>query len=336
MSNVGGVIAIPGSTKALLYSYNQTKIALVDLASKTIVATNDLNISNSASFSGATAYISGGLPDPSSNGIWLATADGYTLVDGNDLSVKKIIPLAGNQRIAENIGGSTANGLHMLFSPNYDGVQIVDLDKAEAYTLDDNNFSTYIQPYPSSDELDAGSVDSSYKIGITTLEHTPRVMLIKLDELTYQDNNLTDKTDNTFTVDSNTTILPFNIEGSGNSYYSSLNISGVYIDSSTHLALFTDSQTAHLAVAKLQDPSDQNWTGFTQWKYTTNAGYYTAGDPHAGAVIKSLTNDKLYGYVLDYSGSIIQIDMQAFLDANATDHELNVDLYSTGILKTIQ
>jgi hypothetical protein len=48
------------------------------------------------------------------------------------------------------------------------------------------------------------------------------------------------------------------------------------------------------------------------------SGYSYARDPHAAAVIKNLSNNKAYGYLLDGgSHKSLQIDMAAFLAAPA-------------------
>ena len=337
LSNIGGVIAVPGTQRALVYSYGSTTVALVDVSvegNESIISSSEINISKQQSFSGGSAYISSGLPQVGVNGIWLATADGYKLLDVSTLNIVKEIPLANNQIIAENIGGSINGAMPMLFSPNYGagfggGLQIVDLNKSEAYSMEDNNFSSYIGVYPSMGSADAGSVDSIYNIGIITPEDASTVALVKLDELTYNDNNTSDNTDNTFTVENNKSVIGVNL--APNSY---VTVSGVYTDSSSHLALFMAGYSSDIVVGRLQDPSDENWTGLSEWNYSRGQYSYSR-DPHAGAVIKSLSTGKAYGYLLDNSGAVIQVDMQAFLDANATDHHVNVDLYDINVLKKI-
>ena len=349
--SIGGVIAVPGTQKALVYAYDSTTVALVDLeneGNESVIATADINISHQQSFSGGNAYISSGLPQPSVNGIWLATADGYKLLDISTMTVTKEVPLAKHQIIAENIGGSTKPDINMLFSPNYGaideygwasggGLQIVNLDTYQAYAMEDENkssptsFYQTIGKYPSMGMADAGSVDSEYKVGIITPEDARTVALIRLDHITLHDNNVSDPIDNTFSIDSNSSVAAVTLS----SDYS-LEVSGVYTDSSSHMALFMAGYSSDIVVAKLQDPEDANWTGLSQWNYALDQYNYSQ-DPHAGAVIKSMTNGKPYGYLLDYSGDIIQIDMQAFLDANATEHQIDpsMNLYDAGILKRI-
>lgn len=349
--SVGGVIAVPGTQKAVVYSYDSTTVALVDLdneGNESVIATTDINISHQQTFSGGSAYISSGLPQPSVNGIWLATADGYKLLDIATMTVTKEVPLAKHQIIAENIGGSTKPDINMLFSPNYGpadeygwasggGLQVVDLNTYQSYAMEDENkssptsFYQTIGKYPRMSMADAGSVDSNYKVGIITPEDARTVALIRLDHITLHDNNESDPIDNTFSIDSNNSVAAVTLS---NDY--SLQISGVYTDSSSHMALFMAGYASDIAVAKLQDPEDENWTGLSQWNYALDQYDYSY-DPHAGAVIKSMTNGKTYGYLLDRSGDIIQIDMQAFLDANATDHHIDpsLNLYDAGILKRI-
>lgn len=340
LANVGGVIAVPGTEQALVYSYGSTTVALVDVSeegNERVINHTTLDISSRQRFSGGDAYISSGLPQVSVNGIWLATADGYKLLDVSTLSVTREIPLANNQIIAENIGGTTTTSKPLLFSPNYGtdmwggngGLQIVDLIRNEAYSMDDINYSSTIGIYPGMGTADAGSVDSGYKVGIITPEDQSTVALVKLDELSFHDNNVSDKTDNTFTLNSETAVVGVNLAPD-----SSLKISGVYTDSSSHLALFMAGYYGDIAVARLQDPSEENWTGLSEWNYARNQYSYSY-DPHAGAVIKSLSTGKTFGYLLDGSGNVIQVDMEAFLDANATNHQVSVDLYDTGVLKKI-
>lgn len=339
LSDIGGVIAVPGSTRAVVYSYYSKKVVLVDLdGDGSIINSADINISGTQSFSGGSAFISSGLPDIARNGIWLATTDGYQLLDLTTLTITKKIPLANGQIIAENIGGSTKMGL--LFSPNYGtgsngGLQIVDLKREEAYSMVDANYSDTIGQLPGMRSADGGSVDSLYGVGIITPEDQSQIAFVNLNDYrtryAFNDGNLSDATDNNFSYkDINTSFTYLDLAPS---IY--LQISGVYTDSESHLALFMAGYSSDIAVGRLQDPSDVNWTGMTQWKYARSQYSYSR-DPHAGAVIKSLSTGKVYGYLLDNSQNILQVDLEKFLDANTTDgHYINEDLTDTNVTRKI-
>ena len=169
---------------------------------------------------------------------------------------------------------------------------------------------------------DAGATDSNYHIGIITPEDGKDLAFIDLSDLskyTFDDNT------SRFTPNDSETntqmISTFNIPGSAGG---NVVISGVAVDSETHLALMYAGYSRTIAVAKIEprDPSSTSWNPVSKRTYYT-AGYseYSyARDPHAGGVINSITDGKSYGFMLDGSNAkVIQIDLQKFLDANVSD-----------------
>ncbi len=315
-----------------LYSYSSQKVLFANLKTQAIVSTVDVNVSSMTSFSGGSAYISSGIPDVKHNGIWLATTAGYWFVNTDTYTADATpVSQALGQYIAENIGADMSRNI--LFSPNYGsgyggGLQIVKTDTQKAYALSPTTWANQIGYISGMAKADAGSVDSTYGVGVITPEDSETLAFVDLSNMdsnyTFNDTN---ESNMTFTPKdsetASTLISSFNIAGAGGG---SPVISASAIDSETHLMLLFAGYSETIAVAKLQArDANGTWIPIAKRAYY-NAGYggeYTeAHDPHAGGVVHSLTDDKSYGYLLSgdpYPDAVIQVDMQRFLDANVTD-----------------
>ena len=324
--NLGGVIAIPGlaNPAVMVYAYESKTVVLVDVVNQTLLGATTLNISTTQGFSGGSAYISSGIFDIARGGVWLATHDGYWFVDVSTMTASSApVPLANGQIIAENIGANTAE--NMLFSPNYGksyggGLQWVKLDTNKAYSLKKSEWDTNIGTLSGMGYADAGSVDSTYKVGIISPEDSSNLAFINLSNpalFSFSDAN------KTFSINGNTALISsFNLAGNagGNPI-----ISHASIDSSTHLMLLTAGFSSTIGVARLTDPSSVTggtpWTPISDWSYynASFSEYTYARDPHASGVINNSFNHRSYGYILSDDGYILQVDMEAFLSSSVTD-----------------
>lgn len=328
-SSIGGVIAVPGAAtpQLVLYSYSQPRILLVDLSTQTVLADVSLStqIRTVTVFSGGSAYISSGVPDPSRGVVWLASGNGYFPFNYSDYSVGTPVPLAGDQLIAENIGGNTSADL--LFSPNYGasygygGVQLVSIAEQRAYALDDDQFQAL---FTTTTDLgydyafgiaDSGAVDSVYNVGVLTGEHSPFLGFVQLGDLS---KFAFDAANGSFTVsDADAVKTVSTVESQADLYP---DISGVSVESQNHLALFMAGNSTDILIGKVDNPAQPagaEWSGLADWAYypADSYEYGSAGDPHAAGVVLAVGDGKSYGFLLSDDASALMIDMQAFLDA---------------------
>ena len=143
-SSLDGIVINPtpitsgGATKvyALLYSYRSKIVASVNLTDGVLAETASLPITKTASFSGASAFIAGGIADGKRGKIWLATGDGLLGVDPSDLAAPTVlIPQPSGTRINENLGGDPAKDI--VYSPDYvsNGLVVFNLAEARAYVM---------------------------------------------------------------------------------------------------------------------------------------------------------------------------------------------------------
>lgn len=323
MSSIGGVVPIPGKADPMLmvYAYDKKEVLFVNIDTKIISGSTEVNVTSTQSFSGGSAYISSGIPDPIRGGVWLATKDGYWFVDTTTYVAESApISLANNQIISENIGADISQNI--LFSPDYGagsegGLQLVNLTDAKSYSLDQTEWSSTIGSLPGMFSADSGAVDTAYHIGIVGPEDSYKLGFIDLSDMTkfsFDDAN------RTFSFgENNNTITSFDIAGPGGGYPQ---ISNIAVDSETHLMLLSAGYSTLIGVAKLEAP-----TARVAWNPISKRAYYNAvygeysyaEDPHAAGIVNSVYNGKSYGYILSSDGYVLQIDMQAFLDAGIND-----------------
>lgn len=391
-TSIGGVLAVPGSgTEVALFEYSQPRLVVVDVASQKVIHDLDLSgqLKTITNFSGGSAYISGGITDFTRNLIWLATGDGYFPYDPAANKLGTPIPLGGTLSgsgagatvtpdiIAENIGGATDPANNLLFAPNYGpngsggSLQIVDLTKNKAYTLDDAQFQgAFMVQYGTGSPspfniVDSGAFDSVYHVGVLLPEGEDYVGFLDMHDpskLAYDDstcgasNNGCAFTLKDYSVSTDPatgittgsspeakTLLLTPVGG-----YAVEGFSGSAIDSTTHLVMGMGGYENDFFVAKLDDPAhpaNTNWAGFTQWKYyeATGSEYSYAEDPHGVGALQSTANGKSYGFVLSSEGgssgySVIMVDMAAFLAAPATagdPHQLSSSPFDGTVIKTL-
>lgn len=353
--DVGGVIAAPGAAtpQVVLFSYSSPRVVLADVDAQRILADTNLSsiLTTFVSFSGGSAYISGGIPDPARGVVWLSTGDGYVPYDiaSHEAKTAMIIPLANSQMNAENIGGDVSANL--LFSPNYGptssqngGLQIVDLVKSKAYSMDDTQFQSafsYTRNYGSGPVsqpfsiVDAGAVDSAYKVGVLTPEDSNYIGFIKLGD---RSKIVTNDTTSTFTL-SDTSLTKVLSASTG---YSPT-LSGAAIESTNHLALFMAGYSSSIMVGKLDDPSGASWAGLSDWRYYDANGsseYVYSRDPHAVGVALADADQRSYGFLLSDDGFALMVDMQRFLAAASgstadTAHQLTTTPFDGTIVRRL-
>lgn len=323
---IGGVVPLVGADhpQLLVYAYGGKGIALInaDTGAVDYAALLPIKATSPVVFSGGSAYIAGAIPDTGRDGVWLATADGYTFFDRATQQLGINFGFSGPASLAENLGGDIANGY--LFAPNYGnadptiawapGVQLADLKSGQSYFFDGDIFRKF---FPNFNEPDGGAVDGAYQVGIITNEDTPDIGFINMKTIV---KTFVPKGRNTFEPGADGS-LAVNL----NDPLGYLVLSGSAVDSDTHMALFMAGYSSDVVVGLLQDPAkvgpNAPWTGLSNWRsYKSLPGYNYATDPHAVAVIKNLSNSKPYGYLLDGSASkCLQIDMVGFLAEPAKD-----------------
>lgn len=360
LATIGGVIAIPGTNNVALFSYDQARVVIADAAKQVVLQDVDLSatLTEAEQFSGGSAYIAGGIPDPVRGVIWLATPEGYYPFDYSTGTLQSPIALAPTgdeaQTISENIGADIV-GKGLLFSPNYGaggeysggtgGLQIADTTKSKAYALNDDQFAALFKVNFNGAEtpfgiVDAGSVDTVYHVGVLTPEDNRYVGLFNLNQ--YENFTFDDATGQ-FTVPdallgsaSKTVIL-------GDGLYSGATVSGSAVESTNHLALFMAGYSSDIAVGKIDAPT--NPTGGGDWKGLSNFKTYSAQyneyqysrDPHAAGAVLGMTDNRSYGFLYSDCGSILMVDMQAFVDAegDSASHKLNSSPFENGIVKSL-
>lgn len=341
VNSIGGVLAVPGAAtpQVLLFDYGASRVVLVDVREQTIV--RDVRLSDQltvvTSFSGGSAFISGGIPDPVRGVVWLAAQDndtdknGYIPFNTSSFALQPGIKLQNNNIIPENIGGDVSSDL--LFAPNYgpfgDGgsLELVRLDRGKSYAMDDDDFQRLFavktSPSDTSGSLfgivDGGAMDSVLKVGVLTGEVAGQVALINLRDLskfTFTDGAT--PSENHFSVnDDKVAVSFFTSMNSGQSY------SGSAVESSNHLVLLMAGFTEDILVGRIQDPASVpptgTWKGLDSYKQYGAVGneYQFARDPHAVGAVLASTNNRSYGFLLSGSSAVLMIDLQAFLDAPA-------------------
>jgi len=340
---IGGVVPLLGADhpQLLVFAYASKHVALVNADTGVVEFETDLALTNGPyGFSGGSAYISGAIPDTGRDGVWLSTVDGYIFFDRatKTLSTKpsQNFGFEGAAVIAENLGGDVSHGY--LFSPNYKpGVQLADLTAGKSYFLFGAPFQTL---FPNFYEPDAGSVDTKFQVGVLTEEDSPDVGFINLATIIKSD-SITAGTPSTFLPAATNGSVAIKLGSSGPI------ISGSAVDSDSHLALFMAGYSSDIAVGLIQDPATvapgAQWQGLSDWRYVRNLpGYSFARDPHAVAVIKNLSNGKVYGYLLDGGAhKSLVVDMAALLAApplgttGDAAHTTAMDLAGTGTVKAI-
>jgi len=327
-TSVGGIVSIPGKSKpiVMVYAYDSKNVLFINLEEKKILKKVTVNVENQQGFSGGRAYISSGIADSIHHGVWLATTDGYWFVDTDTIeAAKEPVALVNGQIISENIGADMSQNI--LFSPNYGtdfggGLQIVDTVTKKAYAMDKNAWDTTIGKLPGMYYADAGAVDNAYHIGVVMPEDASSMAFIDLSDskkFSFVEHNDTNRTFNATDGNMSKLVTSFNINSNAGG---SAVLSNVAIDSQTHLMLLSAGYSTTIGVAKLEVPSkDGIWNPISKRAYYNGqSGEYTyAEDPHAAGVVNSITNGKTYGYILSKDGYVLQVDMQAFLDAEVTD-----------------
>jgi hypothetical protein len=361
-ADVGGVIPIIGTashaqvvafayggqTMALLnadmmISGDPTKAAdesaIVDVTFKPTF--NPANV-NPAEVSGGSGWVLGGTPDPGRHGVWMASVDGYKLLDislaSPDFDPSNSYPglpvTGGNaypspSQIAENMGADISHNL--LFAGNYYGVQWVDLAGGQIYLMDSTDWAT-LTNIRSSYTVDGNSVDSSLQVGMLTFEDTTDIAFLNMGTATLTPGAT--GTPGTFTPATGGLVVLDTSVLTGN-YYT---FSGSAVDSTTHYGLMMAGYSTDMGVFQVQDPSSvatgSSWNGAANWSVyhlanantQTDLGFYyeEALDPHAVGAIFNIGNSKSYGYLLDGSDlHVLQIDLAAFVSAtqDATGHQ---------------
>lgn len=356
LPSIDGVIALPlgsGNPQLLVYSYSSPKVALVDAITLTVVTNQSLNISSRMNCSGATPYISGGVADTvgATPTVWLTTGDGYlpVVVANNTITVQTAVGAAGSIGMAENVGASVVDRL--LFAPGYcsfgnastPGLAFVDLDAKTSYGLAS---ASYSGAFGGPGEPDAGAVDTLLKVGIVVDEHDHDFSFINLAGLNDPTKYVRNATTATLTPQSPASQIVHQILTDLPS------VSGINVDSASHLAFIIEEFGDALAVAALDDPANpadpaKGWSGFSDYRYEGSASsdtgspttFCAAGDPHSEATVSHFANGRSYGFALNTcdsrsttlgKGAVI-VDLRSFLAAPAKaggTHELQANPFA--------
>ncbi|MFZ6688223.1 hypothetical protein ACO0K0_10785 [Undibacterium sp. SXout11W] len=322
-------ITINGSSKVygLVYSYWSSTVASVNLTDGVVVGTLNLPISKATLFSGAKAYVAGGIADGSHSLIWLATSEGMIGVNPSNLNlpVTKIAQPVGTQ-INENIGGDTANGI--IFSPDYMGAGIVvfNLIEGKSYVMDkatwqalyaNTGFTGYL-------EMDGATLDTQYKLAIITPEGSNTIGLLGYN-------------------------IPSGATGATGTFASKLFMSyavpnqalnfasytGATVDPVSHTALFV-GEGRGLGVGVLDDPSNANWKGFSAFVNANSSYRFEPHDPHTLGTFN--ISGKPYGFLLNGaygSYKVAIIDLNAMLAAPTTGGWTNTDPFTDPKITTL-
>lgn len=323
---IGGAMVVSSATgvQILAFAYGAKHMALLDPNSGNVIYEGDLPLAATSpiGFSGGSAYIAGAIPDPG-KGAWLATADGYVYFDINATIAAGAgaTPVLGASKytagtphyarnVAENLGGDIARNL--LFTPNYGGISIQMVANqsgglaAGSYTLDTAYASAAMV---SNSNMDGGSVDTGWGVGIISYEDTRNVSFINLNGLT------TGAVAGTFKPIATNGFADVNIATMG-----WLAFSGTSVDSKTHQVFGMAGYSNDIFVGQLQDPATvatgSKWSGMSDWVYYTLPAYSYATDPHANVTVYNVKTGKTYAYLLDGSFSpsgVQQIDVSAML-----------------------
>lgn len=332
LPEVNGVISVPstaGNPQLLLYAYLSKNIVMVDALTLTVTATLELPVDKASNFSGASAYVYGGIPDTiaAQPTVWLTTGAGYLPVyTGNhSLTAGTPVPKTMIAGMPENTGASVTDRL--LFAPGYgdgsDGLSILDLESSKLYSMPEASYDAVFEI----DEPDAGAVDTGLKVGMFVEEHSSKLGFVDLRGLRDAASYTLDDTAQTFTA-----IDPakqFKVQ----TLDYSARFSGVTVDSKSHLAFFIEEFGDVLGVGKIDDPSHPadsaaGWQGLVDYRYEDNASasagkqFCAAGDPHSQATITHVVNGRAYGFALNTcdaapanKGGALIVDLANFLAA---------------------
>ena len=297
----------------IIYSYGSSTIVSVDLTKGTVADTADLKLATQVDFSGASAYVAGGIADGQRGLIWLATSNGLLGVDPADLTKPAIsIPQPAGTQINENIGGDPAADI--VFSPDYNsqGMVVFNLAERKAYVMSQSDWSTLAGTFATdSYELDGVALDSQYKVALITPESTGSVGI-----LGYSTPTGATGTTGTF---ASTLFKAFSVP-------SGFDPSGAAIDPISHTALFV-GEGGDLGVGVMDNPANTNWKGFSSFVASTTSSYsFEPHDPHTVAAFN--IGGKPYGFLLQgYSSpyQVVILDLNAILNAPASSGVLAGD-----------
>jgi len=341
LTDIGGVLSVPGAAtpQLLLFSYSQSRAVLVDVQAQTVIRDVPLGdkLTFVTNFSGGSAFISGGIPDPVRGVIWLAAQDndtdrnGFIAFNTSTFELDTRIRLQKNNIIPENIGGDISSDL--LFAPGYGAgfasgvIELVRLDRGKSYLMDDAQFQSLFTVKTNPDDtsgsafgiVDGGAVDSVLKIGVLTGEVRGQVALFNMKDMgkfSFVDGATA--SENSFTVSDPKLAVSFFTHPTGG-----FNYSGSAVESTNHLALLMAGFSNDILVGRIEDPAlvptGAAWKGFSSYKQYGASGseYSIAADPHAVGALLAAGNNRSYGFLLSGDSAVLMIDLQAFLDAEA-------------------
>ena len=312
-------ITVNGSSKVygLVYSYLSKTVASVNLTDGVVAGTLTLPITNSTSFSGASAYVAGGIADGSHSLIWLATSEGLIGVNPSNLNlpVTKIAQPIGTQ-INENIGGDTANGI--IFSPDYlgRGIVVFNILEGKSYLMDmptwqalyaNTGFTGYL-------EMDGATLDTQYKLAIITPEGSNTLGLLGY--------NIPSGASGATGVFTSKLFMSYAVQGQG---FNAASYTGAAVDPVSHTALFV-GEGVGLGAGVLDNPSNANWKGFTTFVNAQSSYRFEPHDPHTLGTFN--IGGKPYGFLLNGtygSYKVAIIDLNAMLASPATAGWLTAD-----------
>ncbi len=326
---VDGVATFNNKNLLALYSYNSPSILFVDLTTNLPAATNpsfDTKIPTQASFSGGSAYVAGAIADNGRNGIWLAAFDGIYFLDMSTSSytLTKEFPIdsTGNDQPSENFGANVADMTlagksGYLWSPNYVSYDFMDIASGKLYQAEPSTAAAIGQGG------DHGAVDTLLNVAIVAPEAGNVVSLVDLNKATFD-----------------STAMQWSIPSADQA--SAINqwtipevtdLSGVAVESSSHIALFTYEWGNDIVIAKLDSTNLSKISDYVAFSMSPLGGY-SGGDPHALAISVD-ANGIVTGYVVDTSGKTYLLNMTNLLDASkyarvsASDHTLSASMIST-------
>ena len=311
-TSIDGVIVagtqIQSKSYAVLYSYASSAIVSVNLTDGKVVGKLDLKVART-SFSGASAFIAGGIADGARSLVWLATGSGLVGINPADLTIAPIsIAQPSGTQISENIGGDPS--LNLIFSPDYanNNLVVFDLQQKKAYVSTNADWKAIS---PSFSELDGVALDAGYGVAIANPEGSNVVSLIKYDALTASNSSTGIYTPKKFT--SFTT----------KNYYA-----GAAVDSKSHYVLMV-GEGSSIGIGQLDDPTLPGWKGFASFVDATTAYRFEPHDPHAVGAFN--IGGKSHGFLLNQSkvtGSsyeILVLDLAGLLASPASAGRLNTD-----------
>ncbi len=326
---VDGVATFNNKNLLALYSYNSPSILFVDLTTNLPATTNptfDTKITTQASFSGGNPYVAGAIADNGRNGIWLTAFDGEYFLDMSTssytLTKNFAIASTGSDEPSENFGANVADMTlagksGYLWSPNYMSYDFMDIGSGILYQAAASTATAIGQGG------DHGAVDTLLNVGIVAPESGNVVGLVDLNKATFDS---TAKQWSISSADQTSAINQWTI-----SEVSSL--SGVAVESSSHIALFIYEWGSDIVIAKLDSKNLSKISDYVAFSMSPLGGY-SGGDPHALAISVD-ANGIVTGYVVDSSGKTYLLNMTNLLDASkyarvsATDHTLSASVIST-------